>query len=114
MQIWKRIFAVEPDPTTPQDYLAAADADLKAAETEFAEAHFAVNQFYVRHREFLPVNQVAGKVTVTIRPPSMELSTLLSRENCAIAARNKAMQRRAELRERFLPEQKHIAGVRVP
>lgn len=104
--------AVEPQ-ITPEDYLREADADLKAAEREFAEAHFAVNAFYVAHRECLPVTSVADKTIVNIRPPSAELAELLSRENKSIEARNKAMQRRAELRKLYQPETKFVAGVRV-
>lgn len=103
----------EPAPMSPQDFLNAADADLRAAEVEFAAAHLAVNQFYATHRDFLPVVDVAGKVVLTIRPPNAEMAALLSRENRAIAARNQAMAARAELIQRLKPESKFVAGIRV-
>jgi hypothetical protein len=104
--------AVEPQ-ITPEDFLNEADANLRAAEVEFAAAHLAVNQFYATHREYLPVTSVAGKVVLTIRPPNAEMAALLSRENHAIEARNRAMQRRAELIQRFKPESKFVAGIKV-
>lgn len=98
---------------TGEDFLNLADADLRAAEREFAEAHFAVNQFYVRNREFLPVISVADKTILNIRPPSPELADLLARENHAIENRNRCMQRRVELRKRYLPETQFVGGQRV-
>jgi hypothetical protein len=103
---------VEPQ-ATPDDFLREADANLRAAEREFAEAHFQTNAFYSRHRDYLPVKDVAGKVTITIKPPSAELAALLSRENRAIEARNRCMRQRADLLKLYKPESKHVAGVRV-
>jgi hypothetical protein len=104
--------AVEPQ-ATPEDYLREADADLRAAEVEFAQAHLEVNRYYTTHREFLPVVDVAGKTVLNIRPPSPELAELLSRENRSIQARNQAMARRAELRKLYQPETQFVAGVLV-
>jgi HEPN domain-containing protein len=100
---------VEPE-ATPEDFLREADANLRAAEREFAEAHFQTNAFYSRNCDYLPVKDVAGKVTITIKPPSAELAALLSRENHAIENRNRCMQRRVELRKRYLPETQYAAG----
>jgi hypothetical protein len=105
--------AARPQQPTPEDYLVQADADLQAAEREFAEAHLAVNQFYLNHRDYLPVKDVAGKVTITIKPPNAELAALLSRENRSIQARNNVMARRAELRKLYQPETTFVAGVKV-
>jgi hypothetical protein len=105
----------EPEPAlSPEDCLAEAHRDLRIAETEFAQAHLAVNQFYVRNRDFLPVNEVAGHVTITIKPPNVELAALLSRENRAAVDRAKKMQRWSDLERQFASrETRHIAGVRV-
>jgi hypothetical protein len=105
----------ELEPTlSPEDYLAEAHRELRIAETQFAEAHFAVNQFFVRNRDFLPVKEVAGQVTITIKSPNGELAALLSRENRAAADRAKKMQRWSDLEQQFASrESRHIAGVRV-
>ena len=95
---------------TPDDHLREADAALRVAEREFAEAHLSVNQFYARHREFLPIVDVAGKTMLNIRPPSPELAALLSRENRSNENRNRCMRQRAELMERYRPQARHVAG----
>lgn len=98
----------------PEDYLLQADFELHEAEREFTAAHLLVNQFYVGHRDYLPLTEVAGKVVLTIRPPNAELAALLSRENRSIERRNRAMQRRAELIDLYGPkESRHVAGVRA-
>jgi hypothetical protein len=99
---------------TPEDYLLQADFELHEAEREFSAAHLLVNQFYVSHRDCLPVTEVAGKVVLRIKPPNAELAALLSRENRSIERRNRAMQRRAELRNLYGPkESRYVAGVRA-
>jgi hypothetical protein len=104
----------QPAPSTLEDLLVEAHQGLRFAEVEFAEAHLAVNQFYVRNRDFLPIKEVAGQVTLTIKLPNAELAALLSRENAAIASRAKAMARWSDLKEKVdSRESRHIAGVRV-
>jgi hypothetical protein len=99
---------------TPEDFLLQADFELHEAEREFSAAHSLVNQFFVRHRDCLPLTEVAGKVVLTIKLPNAELAALQSRENRSIERRNRAMQRRADLLELYGPkETKFIAGVKV-
>ena len=110
----KPALLVEVESSALVDPLAEAHRDLRIAETEFAQAHLAVNQFYVRNRDFLPVKDVAGQVTITIKPPNEELAALLSRENHAAADRAKKMQRWSDLEQQFASrESRHIAGVKV-
>jgi hypothetical protein len=105
----------EPELTlSPEDYLAEAHRDFRIAETEFADAHRAVNGFYARNRDFLPVKDVAGQVTLTVKPPNAELAALLSRENHAAVERAKKMQRWSDLEQQVaLRESRHVAGVKV-
>jgi hypothetical protein len=108
----KSVAPNEPE-LTAEDYLLQADRDLHEAEVEYAQAHLLVNGFYDRHRDYLPLTDVAGKVVLRIKPPNADLAGLLSRENRSIENRNRCMARRAELRRLYQPEVHFVGGVKV-
>jgi hypothetical protein len=97
----------------PQDLLAEALCDLRAAEVEFAFAHRDVNAYYELHPEYKPVKNVAGRVVVEARLPDAELTMLLQRENHAAADRARKMHRWSELEQQASREEKHVAGILV-
>jgi hypothetical protein len=100
--------------STPEDLLLEAHKDLRAAEAEFAAAHFATNNFLLHHPEHLPLKTVGDQIYLTFKPGNPEFQRLQSRENAAIVNRARAMARWSDLKEKVNPrESKHIAGVRV-
>jgi hypothetical protein len=102
--------AAEPE-LTGADYLSMADADLKIACERYADACRAVAGWNARHPEYAWID---GQIVRQFFPNHPEWLAIKTRESQAYDAMRKAMERRAQLIERYgRKESRYVAGQRV-
>lgn len=109
MSWFRKAPAPEPEPEmTAADHLLAADIALKIARENYANACLVVSRWNAKHPEY---SLIDGKIVRLITPNDPEWRAIKTRESQTHHAMRVAMEKRAQVIERYAPkESRHIAG----